>query len=171
MKKFKPGVRNWAFIYFCILALSIGLSACNSNGSAVKVKPNRNEWGSVLEMNATLSAPNKADLVGQILFDTDTLKLGNVPARSYITKEVGFSIAGEGPVVILSCQSSCGCTAPKCPKLIYHPGDKGSFPVKFRSTNQAPGPFEKVVKVKILGTPNKKQIVVTGVVLPEEKTE
>ncbi len=154
----------------CLLCIGwAALISCQKAPKGMLVKPNRNPWAEIVEMNASLSSPDAYDKVGTIVFESDTIKLGKVPASSYISREVSFSIQGEGPVVLLNCSSSCGCTVPKCPKKIYHPGEKGQYTLKFRSTNQTPGPFVKEIHLKIYGIPNQKTIYVTGTVEEEDK--
>ena len=154
---------------FYMSVVWMSLLSCQKTRNGHPVKPNRNPWAEIVEMQATLAHPDAKDKVGHIVFESDTISLGKVPARSYVTRDVGFRIEGKGPVVLLNCASSCGCTAPRCPKKIYHPGDKGSFTIKFRSTDQPPGPFVKEVHLKIYGIPAKKTIIVTGSVADEKE--
>ena len=72
--------------------------------------------------------------------DFGTIKQGSDPFRT-----VKFTNSGKTPLIITTCQGSCGCTVPTCPTEPTMPGEKGEMQVRY-DTNRL-GAFTKTVTV------------------------
>ena len=72
--------------------------------------------------------------------DFGTIKQGSDPFRT-----VKFTNTGKTPLIITTCQGSCGCTVPTCPTEPIMPGEKGEMQVRY-DTNRV-GAFTKTVTV------------------------
>jgi len=82
-----------------------------------------------------------------ITFEETEHNFGKIPLNGVAEYEFTFVNTGKEPLIIQSCQSTCGCTVPACPdKKPILPGEKGSIKVKYTTTHVA-GPFDRYFNV------------------------
>ncbi len=89
-----------------------------------------------------------------------------------VTVDFKFTNTGDKPLMILRCQTSCGCTTPKYTRKPLKPGESGTIQVTYHAKGR-PGVFQKSVYVYDNSEPNhKSMLLITGNVLsnrlPEE---
>ena len=67
----------------------------------------------------------------ELTFEKTVHDFGTVPFKGEAIFEFTFTNTGKEPLIIQNCQSSCGCTAPACPKdKPVKPGEKGTIKVQ-----------------------------------------
>lgn len=82
----------------------------------------------------------------KIEFAEETLDYGTIDQGTNGVRYFKFTNTGKSPLIITSCQGSCGCTVPSCPKEAIMPGESGDIQVKYDTKRV--GPFNKTVTVK-----------------------
>ncbi|MCU6768325.1 DUF1573 domain-containing protein [Barnesiella propionica] len=85
-----------------------------------------------------------------------------------VTHLFEFTNIGESPLVIVDARASCGCTKPEFPQEPIAPGKKGAIKVIFNPEGR-PGEFKKGITVVSNAKPSKNNLVIIGVVKPEQK--
>lgn len=107
-----------------------------------------------------------------MLFESETIDYGTIPANSDGKREFVFVNNGNKPLIIESTQGSCGCTVPTKPEKPIQPGEKGVIGVKY-DTSRAGQPFTKTVTVKSNAVGQEtKVLTIKGTILPlENKVE
>jgi len=80
-----------------------------------------------------------------------------------------FKNTGKQPVIITNVESSCGCTTPQWTKQPVKPGETGFVSAQYDPRNR-PGTFNKHILVYNTATKAPIKLVVTGEVIPKEKT-
>lgn len=81
-----------------------------------------------------------------MLFDSETIDYGTVPANSDGKREFTFVNNGTQPLIITNAAGSCGCTVPTFPKEPIMPGARAVIGVKY-DTSRAGQPFSKNVTI------------------------
>lgn len=81
----------------------------------------------------------------EITFAEVVHDFGVVQKGDDCTYEFKFKNTGKEPLILSNCQSSCGCTAPHCPKEPIAPGGSAFIKVKYDSNRI--GIFNKTVTV------------------------
>ncbi len=101
-----------------------------------------------------------------MLFDTETIDYGTIPANSDGKREFVFTNNGNKPLIITNALGSCGCTVPTYSKEPIAPGAKGVISVKY-DTARAGQPFTKTVTVmsNATGMPSK-VLTIKGTIMP-----
>jgi hypothetical protein len=104
-----------------------------------------------------------------MLFESETIDYGSVPADSDGKREFVFVNNGTKPLIITNAAGSCGCTVPSFSKEPIMPGKKGVIGVQY-DTSRAGQPFSKTVTItsNAEGTPTK-VLNIKGSVLPREE--
>jgi hypothetical protein len=102
-------MRNFVSSVFMALALSLGLTAQETN-------PN---------------AP-------EITFENDVIDFGTIEFGSDGTREFVFTNTGREPLIITSARGSCGCTVPAPPREPIAPGQKGTIKVTYDTKRTGP---------------------------------
>ena len=105
-------------ILLSILAVSILLSACNSNQSTSE----NQALGEIAEMS----------------FDETTFDFGNVKPKEEVKFNYTFENTSENALVITKATASCGCTVPSYPKEPVAPGETGEIEVVYNAAS-SPG--------------------------------
>ena len=80
-----------------------------------------------------------------------------------------FKNTGNQPVIITKVESSCGCTTPEWTRQPVKPGATGFVSAQYDPRNR-PGAFNKHILVYNTATKAPIKLVVTGEVIPKEKT-
>ncbi len=116
--------------------------------------------------DAKVIAP-KVEGAGMV-FETETIDYGTIPADSDGTRKFVFTNNGNKPLIISNTQGSCGCTVPTTPKEPIAPGAKGEIGVHY-ATDRAGQAFTKTVTVtsNAEGQPTK-VLTIKGNVLARE---
>lgn len=106
-----------------------------------------------------------------IVFDSKVHEFGIVSHNGGPVRcEFKFTNTGDGPLVIVSANASCGCTQPKYSRDPVEPGKSGKIRVTFLPETTT-GNFSKTIKVRTNDPKNKKIILrITGRVVPDTKT-
>lgn len=81
----------------------------------------------------------------EITFTETVHDFGTVQKGDDCTYEFKFKNTGKEPLIISNCQTSCGCTAPQCPKEPVLPGSTSSVKVKYDSNRV--GVFNRTVTI------------------------
>ena len=90
---------------------------------------------------ATPPNPNAPEITfNELSYDFKTLQKGEECVH-----EFKFRNTGKEPLIISNCQSSCGCTAPTCPKEPIAAGGTGIIKVKYDSNRI--GAFSKTITI------------------------
>lgn len=101
----------------------------------------------------------------RISFVENNYNFGNIKEKKgAVTHVFEFSNTGDGNLLILDANASCGCTRPDYPKEPIAPGKKGKIKVTFLPQGR-PGSFDKSVTVRTNGTPKKITLRIKGNVL------
>jgi hypothetical protein len=103
-----------------------------------------------------------------IVFETETIDYGTIPADSDGNRKFIFTNNGNKPLIISNAQGSCGCTVPTTPKEPIAPGAKGEIGVHY-ATDRAGQAFTKTITVtsNAEGQPSK-VLTIKGNVLARE---
>jgi len=91
------------------------------------------------------AAPQVDPKAPKIEFQTLDIDFGTIKQGSDPFRNVKFTNTGKTPLIITTCQGSCGCTVPTCPTEPTMPGEKGEMQVRY-DTNRL-GAFTKTVTV------------------------
>ena len=106
----------------------------------------------------------------EITFEFTEYDFGSVPLKGLAECEFSFVNTGKEPLIVFSCQATCGCTVPTCPKeKPVNPGEKGSIKVKFTSTS-SPGTFDKYFTVTTNAKNSVVRLTIKGVVSQNAET-
>ena len=106
----------------------------------------------------------------EITFEETVHDFGKIPLKGEAECEFTFTNTGKEPLVIQSCNSSCGCTAPTCPKdKPVKPGEKGTIKAKYTTTNVL-GTFTKEVTVYSNAKNSPVTITIKGEIAQETET-
>ena len=92
--------------------------------------------------------PNSKPVGGSgpmISVDKESHDYGTIQQGANGTCEFIVTNTGDAPLIITQCQSSCGCTVPKCDTAPIKPGEKSAITVKY-DTNR-PGAINKSVTI------------------------
>lgn len=118
-------------------------------------------WVPAQNNNATAPVMNFTDTT----HDFGTIKEG--PDVSY---DFWFTNTGQEPLIIRSCNASCGCTTPNWTKTPIAPGEKGKITVKY-TTQDHVGSFNKTVYIASNAKSDKErlEIYIKGNVTAKEK--
>ena len=88
---------------------------------------------------ASAENPNAPEMT----FEKLVHDFGTIPLNGEAEYEFTFTNTGKEPLIIQSCQSTCGCTVPTCPRdKPILPGQTGSIKVRYTTTNVA-GAFNR----------------------------
>jgi len=63
-------------------------------------------------------------------------------------QEVWIYNDGDGPLVVTSVRSDCGCTAADYPHDPIAPGDSAAMKVRFSARGRQPGTFRKMLRIR-----------------------
>jgi hypothetical protein len=91
-----------------------------------------------------LLAPVRADLH----FPQTELNLGQVYTGRPLRQRFTFTNRGPGVVEVKELQAACGCMTPRLDKLVYQPGESGSFTLEVNTLTQPAGPNRWRVQVQ-----------------------
>lgn len=116
------------FVFIALFAINAQAQK-KANKSAVK--------------QATTVAPISKD--PSIFLSTDVVDYGEVKKGAEGTRELEVTNKGSQPLLLTSCNGSCGCTVPTCPREPIMPGKSAKISIKY-DTNR-PGPINKQVTV------------------------
>jgi len=106
----------------------------------------------------------------EITFVETVHDFGIIPLKGDAECEFTFTNTGKEPLIIQNCQSSCGCTAPTCPKdKPIKPGEKGVIKARYTTTHVA-GSFNKSITVYTNAKNSPITITIKGEVAKEAET-
>jgi len=97
----------------------------------------------------------------------ETWDFGNIPQGTPVTHAFEFTNTGGEPLVISTCDKSCGCTTPKWTTEPVLPGQKGTVSATFNAA--AGGQFTKTVTVHSNADGGDKVLYIKGNVIPKEE--
>jgi hypothetical protein len=81
------------------------------------------------------SQDNKKTAAPRIMFNKDTIDMGNVYKKDTAYGGVAFVNSGEAPLKIIEITASCGCTIPKYDSLkTYQKGEEGVIDINLVPT-------------------------------------
>jgi hypothetical protein len=103
------------------------------------------------------------DGAAEIKWDSKEIDYGTIKQDEDGNREFKLKNTGKVPLVITSCQGSCGCTVPTCPTEPVMPGKTASIKVKY-DTHRI-GAFTKNVTVVSNATNNSEVLTIKGTVL------
>jgi hypothetical protein len=107
----------------------------------------------------------------EITFEELVHDFGDIEYKGKAECEFVFTNTGKEPLIIQSCQATCGCTTPTCPKdEPIKPGEKGSIKVKYNNTHVS-SPFNKSVVIRSNAKTASVTVSIKGVIgaKPDEK--
>ncbi|MEJ7739980.1 MAG: DUF1573 domain-containing protein [Chitinophagaceae bacterium] len=133
------------FIAFCALALTTAVTA--QTNTAVNT--------------TTQVKQKKADEL--VKFTESRYDFGKIRQGVPVTHEFTFENIGNQPIVIETATASCGCTTPTWPKTPVVKSKKDKISAGFNAA--APGPFDKVISVKVAGYDQPVELHISGEVL------
>lgn len=123
----------------------------------------------LLHTTLFLLATTIAALAGSpaIQFDEMSHDFGNISEKGGpVTYEFTFTNTGDEPLVIVSVNTSCGCTRPEFPKKPIKPGQSDKIKVTYLPDGR-PGEFNKTVRVRTNASrPKNVSLKINGVVIP-----
>lgn len=123
MKVFKIIVKVSVLVWFIVSAVG-----CNN---PVKLKDN----------------PKKhLTNIAQLVFEKDTLSLGDIKQGKIILMKFPFYNSGKEPLILFDVRTSCGCTAADWPRKPVKVGATDALTVKFDSSNRK-GDQQKLITV------------------------
>ncbi len=106
----------------------------------------------------------------KIEFKETTFAFGKIHEDGGLaTHKFIFKNTGNQPVIITNVESSCGCTTPQWTRKPVKPGESGFVSAQYDPRNR-PGAFNKHILVYNTATKAPVKLVVTGEVVPKEKT-
>jgi hypothetical protein len=92
---------------------------------------------------------------GEIRFERTEHDLGTIQQGETVGYNFSFTNTGDGPLVILDAEASCGCTVPRFSREPVLPGGKGTVEVRFDSE----GRVGKQTKTVTIQTDSKTPVV------------
>ena len=96
--------------------------------------------------------PTTTVKIAKIHFDQTVIDLGTLKENAIVERKFTFVNEGNGNLVIINAEGSCGCTIPTVPVEPIPPGGKGEISVKYTAKNMM-GPQKKTITVTTNGTP------------------
>lgn len=123
---------------FVLSTITVSAQETATKSTAVKTKVKKAK-------KIKAGAIPKIEGVG-MLFDSETIDYGTIPANSDGKREFSFVNNGTQPLIITNASGSCGCTVPTFPKEPIMPGARGVIGVKY-DTARAGQPFSKNVTI------------------------
>jgi hypothetical protein len=107
----------------------------------------------------------------KIEFKESTYDFGSIPEGPEAKHVFDFLNSGKEPLTIISCQASCGCTVPQCPKEPILPGQTGKITSIYNTAGRV-GPFTKSITVSTNAEGMPTILYIKGTVkeTPAEKT-
>jgi hypothetical protein len=106
----------------------------------------------------------------KIEFQENSYAFGKIQENGGLaTHKFIFKNTGDRPVIITNVESSCGCTTPQWTRKPVKPGESGFVSAQYDPRNR-PGAFNKHILVYNTATKAPVKLVVTGEVIPKEKT-
>lgn len=104
----------------------------------------------------------------QIKFKETSFDFGNIrEAEGPVSHDFIIENVGTDPLIIISASASCGCTTPVIPKEPIKPGASAKIRVTFDPAGR-PGDFDKTIRVKSNTKEKRKNIKITGCVIPKK---
>lgn len=82
----------------------------------------------------------------KIQFKTTEFEFGTIPEGPQAKHEFEFTNTGKEPLTVTSCQASCGCTVPQCPRDPILPGQTGKITAIYNTQGRV-GPFNKSITI------------------------
>jgi hypothetical protein len=108
------------------------------------------------EAAAAVVAPISKD--PSIFLSSDVVDYGEIKKGAEGTKEVEVVNKGSQPLLLTSCNGSCGCTVPTCPREPIMPGKSAKISIKYDTSRV--GPINKQVTVLSNDPANASKIIV-----------
>lgn len=163
---------------FLLLAIAIGLVACNNEGgseestSTETTESTSEEKGLSTETignNNTAAEGETASMpTTEITFDSYEHDFGQIEAGDVVEHTFIFTNTGENELIISNAKGSCGCTVPYYPKEPIASGETGEIKVQYNSkgksgmqrknvtitANTDPGKTVLNIQSEVLGDPN-----------------
>jgi len=128
------------------LVLTLGLIGALSYGVKAQEVMHKADDGHGHGAPAQTQAPAAPASQADIKFDKMVHDYGNIKQGDNGECVFKFKNTGKEPLIITTCQGSCGCTVPQCPKEPILPGKTGEIKVKYDT--QRVGPISKSVTVQ-----------------------
>ena len=147
-------------IFFFLFVSNVGISFCQDH--ADHNHPAASEPTPVTVVNPTAA---------KIEFKESQFDFGNLKEGPEAKHDFVFTNTGKEPLVIQTCQPSCGCTAPQCPKEAILPGQSNKISVIYNTAGRV-GPFNKSITITSNAAESPFIIYIKGHVkeTPPEKT-
>jgi hypothetical protein len=82
-----------------------------------------------------LALGGEQDTPSKISFDQTVCALGRVGLGTKNACEFRFTNTGQGPLIITSVKSTCGCTVAQLEKKEYAPGESGTIKATYTAPN------------------------------------
>ena len=108
-------------LFLALMAASMLMVACNSNGS------------NVADNGSTTATVADAPMMK---FEKETHDFGKIKAGDKVTYEFKFTNTGKSPLIVKDAIASCGCTKPEWPTTPIKPGENGVIKVTFNSVGK-----------------------------------
>jgi hypothetical protein len=123
---------------------------------AINAQAQKKAKKAVAKKEAAIVAPITKD--PSIFLSTDVVDYGEVKKGAEGTRELEVTNKGSQPLLLTSCNGSCGCTVPTCPREPIMPGKSAKISIKY-DTNR-PGPINKQVTVLSNDPVNASKVIV-----------
>ncbi|HTD41769.1 MAG TPA: DUF1573 domain-containing protein [Mucilaginibacter sp.] len=108
-------------LFFALIAASMLIVACNSNGS------------NVTDNGSTTATAADGPMMK---FEKETHDFGKIKSGDKVTYDFKFTNTGKSPLIIKDAIASCGCTKPEWPTAPIKPGESGAIKVTFNSVGK-----------------------------------
>lgn len=150
-------MKKQVFIGLCMAGL--GLVACQQEQNPNKLPVD------IINIQASADSSNvKNGTHPQITFTENQHNFGSITEGEVVEYSFKFKNTGDGDLLIVTAQASCGCTVPDYPKGIIKPGEEGFLKVKFDSKGKQ-GSFDKTVTVTCNTEPRETVLTINGEVV------
>jgi hypothetical protein len=141
-------VRKIIYILFTVFAALLGYT-CNSNNNSVAGRPD---------------VPNLSTDTAKINFREYEHDFGKVTEGEKVACIFSFENTGNGPLVISSVTTTCGCTVPKYETKPIEPGSTGMIEVVFNSSGYS-GRQTKTITVRSNASKSIVLLKITGEII------
>ncbi len=125
----------------------------------------------ILTFAVPMSIEAKKKGKAKVQFEEYSFDFGNVnEAGGIVSHEFTFTNTGDGTLLIIDANATCGCTSPEYPKNPIAPGKSGKIKVSYNPAGR-PGPIDRTITVKTNGSPKKIRLKINGNVIPKTATK
>lgn len=90
----------------------------------------------MIESNATSAEPEKKEDLAEMTFDNLVHDFGEIVENQVVEHTYKFTNTGKNNLLIIRCETPCGCTVPSHPQHPIKPGEQEEIKVIFNSAGK-----------------------------------